>query len=280
MKTIKFILLGIIILFISSCDDNFFVSEIDPPENSTKPQLVVHSYISPENSTIEVSVKRSRAIFSKDEIIKEDEKQIKNASVTISDLNTNKSLKIPFNAIKGKYVASTLTFKIVSGHTYELKVSTPENERVYATCTVPNALTSEIKNIRIEKNFETNDKEILFEVKDNPSEKNYYIATAKADFGREYDNNIRIVYVFSDKNRNGKTILAKPLEAGWLPYDVESVKLTVFSADEHYYNYVKSINSQSVEDNPFAEPTIIISNIKGGLGVFGAYTTKTKQKTF
>jgi len=44
----------------------------------------------------------------------------------------------------------------------------------------------------------------------------------------------------------------------------------LLNVDVHYYKYHKSLSSNN-EDNPFAEPTLIYTNINGGLGVFAAY---------
>jgi Domain of unknown function (DUF4249) len=48
------------------------------------------------------------------------------------------------------------------------------------------------------------------------------------------------------------------------------IELILISCDEGYFNYHKSLENYS-GNNPFSEPTLVSSNITGGLGCFGAY---------
>ncbi|MBS9768529.1 MAG: DUF4249 domain-containing protein [Flavobacteriaceae bacterium] len=275
MKTLKVVFIVIFSLCFASCED-FFLSEVDAPVLNTKPQLVVHSYISP-NSGIVVSVKRSEPVFSKQKPSWADKEQIKDATVVLTNLATKQSLQIAFNTEQRKYFSMAEAFKIEAGQSYSLQVSTPNGESVSATCTVPNVISSEIKNIKVQKS-EFSEKEIVFEVNDNPTEENFYIAQATA-----YNDENSVIqqrnYIFSDKNKNGKNIVAKPKNTSYSYQDapIAKIKITLFSVDKSYYDYAKSINSQmDNDDNPFSDPSVIVSNIQGGLGVFGAYTTLTK----
>lgn len=46
--------------------------------------------------------------------------------------------------------------------------------------------------------------------------------------------------------------------------------LLLLNTDSHYYRFHRSVQ-QAGEDNPFAEPALVYTNVKGGLGVFAAY---------
>ncbi|SDG14576.1 protein of unknown function [Dyadobacter soli] len=50
-----------------------------------------------------------------------------------------------------------------------------------------------------------------------------------------------------------------------------SVTMEVYNTDEHYFKYHRSIQTRGDSDNPFVEPSLIYTNIEGGLGCFGAY---------
>ncbi|MBC7571767.1 MAG: DUF4249 family protein, partial [Spirosoma sp.] len=55
-------------------------------------------------------------------------------------------------------------------------------------------------------------------------------------------------------------------------------KLTAYllNVDENYYRYHDEVARQSkVRNNPFAEPVLIQTNVRGGLGCFGAYNKST-----
>ncbi|MFM7813194.1 MAG: DUF4249 family protein, partial [Flavobacteriales bacterium] len=47
-------------------------------------------------------------------------------------------------------------------------------------------------------------------------------------------------------------------------------KVYVVLGDESYYRYHKSISNSGYE-GPFDEPTLVYSNVEGGLGVFGGF---------
>lgn len=47
--------------------------------------------------------------------------------------------------------------------------------------------------------------------------------------------------------------------------------------DEHYFLYHRSVRNASYsQDNPFAEPVLVYTNVEGGLGVFAAYNRTTQ----
>jgi hypothetical protein len=48
--------------------------------------------------------------------------------------------------------------------------------------------------------------------------------------------------------------------------------------DRHYYLYHRSLrNAGRSQDNPFAEPVLVYSNVTGGLGVFAAYNRSNAE---
>ncbi|GAB3930763.1 DUF4249 domain-containing protein [Larkinella terrae] len=61
------------------------------------------------------------------------------------------------------------------------------------------------------------------------------------------------------------------------PILVSSMLLHV---DKNYYDYHRTLQQQNdIEGNPFAEPVLISTNIRGGLGCFAAYNRSTKTAT-
>ncbi|MBO9614082.1 MAG: DUF4249 domain-containing protein [Dyadobacter sp.] len=52
-----------------------------------------------------------------------------------------------------------------------------------------------------------------------------------------------------------------------------SITMEVYNADEHYFKYHRSVQTRGDSDNPFVEPSLIYTNIEGGLGCFGAYNS-------
>ena len=54
---------------------------------------------------------------------------------------------------------------------------------------------------------------------------------------------------------------------------IVSVTMEVYNADEHYFKYHRSLQTRGDSDNPFVEPSLIYTNIEGGLGCFGSYNS-------
>ena len=65
--------------------------------------------------------------------------------------------------------------------------------------------------------------------------------------------------------RDGKKTIVYPKT------EIKSVVLEVFNIDQHYYKYERSLETRLNSDNPFAEPSTVYSNVKGGFGFFAAY---------
>lgn len=58
------------------------------------------------------------------------------------------------------------------------------------------------------------------------------------------------------------------------PVEVKSITLDLLHTDEYYYRYHQSAQAHDIAaDNPFAEPVLLYSNVRGGLGVFASYTS-------
>lgn len=52
-----------------------------------------------------------------------------------------------------------------------------------------------------------------------------------------------------------------------------SITMEVYNTDEHYFKYHRSVQTRGDSDNPFVEPSLIYTNVEGGLGCFGAYNS-------
>lgn len=52
-----------------------------------------------------------------------------------------------------------------------------------------------------------------------------------------------------------------------------SITMEVYNTDENYFKYHRSVQTRGDSDNPFVEPSLIYTNIEGGLGCFAAYNS-------
>lgn len=270
MKTIIGILFTVFV--IAGCSDDFFKKEVEAPENSIQPQLVIHSYISPQNPEINVSVQMSIPSFGKQKVFSE---AVTNAVVTIYN-EQNEQATIPFEDTKNSYSLSTSVFPIFEGKTYRLEVRDSKGNRATAQCTVPQNITGTIQNLKLVNTKEEGSDayQVTFDFQDTPNVKNYYISTALL-YG--YYTEILKIKPFTDKNRDGEIISVRSEKRIGSFIEKNKIDVTLSVADIHYYEYLKTVSAQvdSEDLGPFAEPIFILSNVKGGLGVFGAYCQKS-----
>jgi len=68
-------------------------------------------------------------------------------------------------------------------------------------------------------------------------------------------------------NFNGREYIVYPKNK------IVSVTMEVYHTDEHYFKYHRSVQTRGDSDNPFVEPSLIYTNVNGGLGCFGAYNS-------
>ncbi|MFJ1261468.1 DUF4249 domain-containing protein [Capnocytophaga canis] len=257
-----------------SCE-NFFKSEVDPPQISTHPQLVVHSYISAGSSDVKVKVALSNPIFgSRSE---SGMPSVSDARVTLRN-DQYGSVTIPYETHSGYYIISTTNFPIEAGKTYYLEVQDTKGNKATAHCTVPHDIVGDVQNLKLinTKSEGSDAYQVSFDFQDTANQRNYYIPVilVRQELSN-YDRRLEAKF-FTDNNRDGHRITVRSeKEFGSAQY-VKKVIVTLYNADVNFYEYARSVSSQNEAQDagPFAETVILNSNIKGGLGVFGAYTKK------
>ncbi|MFZ9848184.1 MAG: DUF4249 family protein [Flavobacteriales bacterium] len=63
--------------------------------------------------------------------------------------------------------------------------------------------------------------------------------------------------------------------------DIDSIVYYLHTEDDAYIHYLKTIQKQLASSgDPFAEPTLIYSNVRGGLGIISGYSTSEKKIKF
>ncbi|WP_428654710.1 DUF4249 domain-containing protein [Runella sp.] len=305
MKNLSIILFIIISISLFSCET--LVNDVDPdrlPRSDNK--LVVHGYLSPQDTVILISVYYSSQLVggtvnyymggSGPAV------SFNDAVVTLS--NQGKSITIPFDYKSGSYSIKATEMPIIVGQTYDLKVIR-NGETVESSCTVPKAVTiQEIKQDSVDSRsiFSSSPnfippKDYLYRIvwKDITGEPNYYRVggyayqveriPASTDRFEERPNIVQLSFrennrfgdLLSDERNDGIQFVSNN---GILPgyfsynrniiYSTRRVELFLLSCEKTYYDYHRAVRSFD-DDNPFAEPSLIPSNIKNGLGCFAAY---------
>ena len=266
----KNILIAVFVSLIAGCVKD--ANNIKLPETEAK--LVVGCFISPQDSMIVVTLTRSNPIFGKNHNSSRALNNVVDAEVTI--FNGTNTINIPYNNGYLDYEIASSLFPITSGTTYQIKVSTPQNEHLSASCTVP---LSTVSSVDIEVDTLSRTKKVILKWQDIPNETNYYQAvgfliisdtfngdTTHTPMGWNYN------HLANDQDRDGSQLHADLEYDFYGHYDSKIIGFGFYlmNTDVEYYKYQKSINNYG-GDNPFSEPTPVYSNIKGGLGIFCAF---------
>lgn len=251
----------------SSCVKD--VDNIDLPENT--PKLVVASFNSPTDTVHSLLLSWSRPIFGDDDPWYENFET--SANVSISDGST--SYQMVYNHNLNTYLVDGNSHLFQEGKSYTLNVKVGD-VAVSSETTVPVKPLYQLTHTRTSKSttmFSTSYRHFFDFKIQNAEPINYYrIAMGKKQFGSL--NLMADLYV---KGEQGKEIMVdfesygSEMGIG----TIDSLTFEVYHCDKAFYNYHNSLRNYSGE-NPFAEPTIIYSNVDNGLGVFSSYQKDTK----
>lgn len=196
---------------------------------------------------------------------------------------------VPDSVVSG-FVFTSSEFPVVEGKTYVLKVNSDKGLYAEASCTVPykKNLFPELDTVHITyKNpYDNSGYTYLqtdFYFTDIMGENNYYAFMSELTSYNSHNFPVRPdnrdladpkYSCFNDKGIDGKRskILSTQLPTNLSYYDSAFLKIYLLNTDKPYYDFHKSIEKYQSGETPFTEASPIYSNIKGGLGIFAAYT--------
>lgn len=297
MKNIVSVIAVLLSIGFSSCET--LVNDVNPdrlPRSDSK--LVVHGYLSPQDTVISIAVNLSTQLIGGSlDLGNNTTVSLPDATVTLS--NQGKSLTLPFDSKSGTYRVKATALPITEGQTYELKV-VRNGETAESSCTVPKSVL--IQSIRKDSILDrgASNKDYLYHIvwKDPEGQANYYrvggyiFQTQRVQTGpTTYENMPNIQPLnFRENNRSGEFITDEKTDGhllvsvagraysyysqGTSPFTNQYVELILLSCEKNYYNYNLAVRNFD-GNNPFAEPSLIPSNIKNGLGCFAAYNRST-----
>ena len=237
-----------------------------------------------------------------------DGSSIPGATVTLSDGSKTVNLTQPrittptpgSPSVGNHYQISSKLFQIVVGQTYTLKVSV-NGQSVESSCTIPKAV--KVINAKVDSvaarysppGSKLKDRTFKLFWQDPAGVENFYRVTGfESQFVQTQTGPAKFEYRFQineisfrDNNRDGDlssdqqgdgALMASGTGRLFSYYGNTNVvlpnsqltELILISCDKNYYLYHKSLaNYQG--NNPFSEPSLVPSNIKGGLGCFAGY---------
>jgi len=292
------------IIFTASCRKD--AGYVNFPE--FKQKIVVEAYISPDQDSNFIYISSTQNRFGE---LTGAAPSLGNLNLYLSD-GTNEIMldtvrKEPYHFDAYKYYLKNIP--VQEGKTYHLKVESNKGLTAEANCTVPikKDFKLEVDTSSIvfmsEFGFKQSITYANFSITDIPGESNYYrllyiyqqysslVKYSQNSIKKQLQGEVPVtnVYqpgigdkVFSDLGMDGKKILLRSIELPPVdliidphPYSkVDSIILRVYllNTDKPYYDFHHSLIYWSMGDNPFTEASFTYSNIKGGVGIFAAYT--------
>ncbi len=296
---------SILVLAFSGCE---LIINPDLPEHT--PRLVIKAFFTPDEG-LAASVSRSVGILDPSP---GPERLVTGANVEL--LSDGRIIdRLPFLDRERVYASE---IPLQAGRSYSLQVSAPGFETVHATDSAPPPVPMSIESYRVETSdpipgepgvSTVTEFRITLQIQDPPGEKNRYqirvIAPGRSG-RRDLYFSTRDPSIISD-NR-----IEDPVTEGVEPFtgsepffsdalfDGESHEIEVSSFDlaveaslerviwfqirhvsENYYRHLRSaLLHKTTDDNPFAEPVRVYSNVENGYGIFAGYSAQTFKLTF
>lgn len=267
------------LLMLTACDS--MVTNVTPP--AVKQELVVYSFISPDEPHITVEVRKTMPIFSGSA---SDNDTISNATVMLKQGLS--LIQIPYVG-EGKYRILQSQFPLVAGLQYILEVTTPDGMRATATTIIPVeranidsfALTQQAGPFGF-----TLDLLRVYWNDVSPAKNYYQLYTTSASTNEDtlfgdpgkfvIDNQV----INDEFVQNNRVTTSFQTSFGMVPGDTIGIEMILAHTDEAYFRY-HQLRLNYSGSNPFSEPTVMYNNVAGGVGVFGSYrfTKRTVQLT-
>ncbi len=276
-----------LIIVFNSCET---IVDVDLPK--IKPMIVLNSICTPSN-TWNVNLTASKNILDGEPL-----KPIENADIKIIGKDTLTDLLYYKN---GTY--KTNWFKPKTNINYEIQVSAKGFKTVTSHCLIPEPVKIESVEVdTIVNEYQRKELQLTISFTDPPNKKNFYslevlrVGTynGKKNYYPEYftsndliiDNNDNNLFEGSKKRFRGNEAFFNDDIVNGKKYkmivfielsrvlDKQIFEVVLNSLTNSYYKYIKSQKLQrETRDNPFAEPVIVYSNIKNGLGIFAGYSS-------
>lgn len=269
MRSFFLLLLAITL---SGCAD-FFQQEIDSPDVDFERQLVLFTILSPQDSLLFVDVRETAPVFGPRDPNQDYRRILEEASVTLDDGTTTHELTFLNENGQRGYAIRTEELRLEAGQTYSI-TATFEDLTVRGQATIPTdtIMLDDIGfDLEITEQFGGfRERELIVSVPNQPGEEDYYLLIHDRLSGGARVQRELVDYV-RGKDGLGESLLFAPV------FLVDGVINTVniCTTTKATYNYLSTRGTAfNNQENPFAEPTEIISNVETGIGLVGAVTCR------
>lgn len=276
---IALFIFSITVLF--SCEKT--AENIEVPDYTAK--LVLHGFISPSDSVINVHVSTTKNIYGT--LI--DYPKILPVKLTLIDGENS----LPFMDRDSTGICS-LKYRISAGKTYTIVAKCPGYPDVIGTCSVPEseniAITMDTSILHYSDQWGSySQTRIRAQFQDTPDRSDYYNIYGYVTYTNRYGTTNNPLHfenrnnegysgnlLFSDKSLDGETLIMNFIDGNY--YDITDTtivtleyKVYILKTDFDYYQYHISLSKYQDSSNPFTEFSPVYSNLKGGFGIFCSF---------
>jgi hypothetical protein len=279
MKKLTHIILIILGLGLSACER--LVTNVDVPV--AEQQLVLFSFISPEEQDVRVELTLSKPIYGKNTGGGFGFEYVKNAVVTITKEGGQAVILNYVDSINAYQVSQSL-FKIEPGKTYQITAVTSAKS-VKASCVIPKdsaTLTELVVNRLATQGSNSFGPYYRYNYRwvDLAESGNYYrIALQQYVNFQSTKEYFDICNSFYDDDKQNGATLTGTCEDYTLSGDSNYRVVYLLTTDVHYFEYMRRrVNYYG--DDPFSEPFPQYSNVQGGLGVFCSFRKTSRELAF
>ena len=266
----------VVLVLLSACETD---ATVDPPAFVKRP--VVVSYISPKDSLVKVQIAYTNPYFGPYNPKTEYEKL---ARVSILDLTDGDSTLLTWRPMDSIYSVDSFAYKIQHLHNYRLLVVMPTGKQITSVCKVPPATKEmdwKVNSWDFKKDSNQFGEQIFrwnITLENTGAVEGFYYQPLFSFLGdlSFYEGRSWTDPSLSLQKQGNEPLLFIGRGTTWDfagsagSGKVSELFLMAWVFDQPYQDYFKS---QWADDgNPFAEPTLLHSNLKGdALGVFCAY---------
>ena len=304
MKNVR-ITIAIFAIAFAGCE---LIIEPDLPEHT--PRLVIKAFFTPDREWA-ASVSRSAGILDPSP---GPERLVTAANVEL--LSDGRIIdRLPFLPRERVYASEK---PLQAGRSYSLRVSAPGFETIHATDSAPPPVRTSVESYRVETSdsdhgepgvIAITDFLIKLQIQDPPGEENWYqIRVIAPDRWGRFDKHFstRDASIVTDNRIEDPVLEGVEPFVGTAPFfqdalfdgkfheieltlthfEIEAsqerkIWLQIRNISEVYYKHLRSaLLQKTTDDNPFAEPVRIHSNIENGYGIFAGYSERTFELTF
>lgn len=297
MKNLKYSLFAFLLLGLMSCDGDRFsqVKNIEFPEHESRLAVTANLSIPKTDYNGELETPRLFVGHSLGIIDQRDYDIIDGATVELFK-DGNLFHTFEYDAGNNLYIGPDPNTQPIGDGTYTLEVSAPNYDKVSATQTLPSkaeVISSSYEFEKVPFDFDDDLYDLLkLKIQDKEGEENYYAFDVyfelKDPNGETFRDHVyfdsddplmeygaELDQILPDISFDGNTYDVRLLmNSSWIldpnsGIELIAVEVDVITMTKDLYFYETTRSKYwDAEDNPFAEPVLIHSNMKDGYGVF------------